>query len=416
KMMRKIFDDIKSRNISKKLNAIPANDLSLLSSETQFWDWEVNPGKEVGGITISLVDVTEQTKCKKNFETEIKNHREFIDRNVSALYRRTLEGEIIFCNQKFADLLNVDDHSRLIGKNIHDLLSIYKNFSITAFSELIDGNLITKETELFFPDGTKKWVIEHTKLIQTSNSSPRYIEGTAIEITELKNAQNELIQSKNENLHMQSKALSSQMNPHFIFNSINSINNYIVHEKWRDALEFTSDFSKLIRSVLANSRNESIGLSKEIQFLTDYVNLERHRLNLNFDFEIDCSNLDKISDLKIPPMIIQPFVENAILHALDKKDKGVLIVYFGALGNDIAVVIQDNGPGIVDEFQKSDSLGIKITNARLDIYNSIYETNVFMAEIENITNKDEILGLEVTLRIPNLAKYAKYAKESSNNN
>ncbi|MFT4601893.1 MAG: hypothetical protein ACI857_002079, partial [Arenicella sp.] len=60
KMMHKIFDDIKSRNISKKLNAIPSNDLSLLSSETQFWDWEVNPGKEMGGITISLVDVTEQ--------------------------------------------------------------------------------------------------------------------------------------------------------------------------------------------------------------------------------------------------------------------------------------------------------------------------------------------------------------------
>ena len=111
------------------------------------------------------------------------------------------------------------------------------------------------------------------------------------------------------------EALQSQMNPHFTFNAMNSIQNYIVKNKMEDALEYLVDFSRLIRQTLDNSIKNTIKLDEEIQFLKSYVNLENKRYTTPVNFEINISENIDSSKIDFPPMLLQPFVENCFVHA-----------------------------------------------------------------------------------------------------
>ncbi len=120
-------------------------------------------------------------------------------------------------------------------------------------------------------------------------------------------------------------ALRSVMNPHFIFNALNSIQYFIAQNDRKNALSFLSTFSKLIRGILSNSVNNKIKLAEELELLEHYVALERMRFENKFDFDIHIdSGLDPES-IEIPSLLIQPYVENAILHGLyNKEGKGLL--------------------------------------------------------------------------------------------
>jgi LytS/YehU family sensor histidine kinase len=166
---------------------------------------------------------------------------------------------------------------------------------------------------------------------------------------------------------LEHKALRTQMNPHFIFNSLNSIQRMYVEGNIDEANEFLSEFSGLIRNILENSNHSKIALNEEIKTLRAYLELEKLRTKDKFDFTI---NLDESIDpynYQVPPLVLQPFVENAIWHGVLPGDrKGEIQINITNESGKIHVEIIDNGVGFSSESDKKhESQGIKITEKRI---------------------------------------------------
>lgn len=198
------------------------------------------------------------------------------------------------------------------------------------------------------------------------------------------------------------QTLRSQMNPHFLFNSLNSINSFIIQQKSREASGYLTTFSKLMRNILENSRYESITLEKELNTLKMYLEIEAVRLDHQFDYEILIDKNIELENIKIPPLIIQPFAENAIWHGLNNKpNKGLLKIEIQETNeNAITIAIIDDGIGrkaaalLKKEQLKHKSYGIDITINRLQLVNS---KNRY--KITDLTENNEIKGTKVELQI-----------------
>lgn len=192
------------------------------------------------------------------------------------------------------------------------------------------------------------------------------------------------------------EALRSQMNPHFIFNSLNAIQECILTNKVDAAYEYLSKFSKLQRMVLNNSEKELIPLSSEIEMLQLYLSLESLRFNKSFSYSIDIAGIPDTDEIMIPSLITQPFVENAIWHGLRNKDgdKTLLITYEETDGL-LSISIDDNGIGrekaaVIRKQKLGDSQfaskGTIILQQRLHVLSQQLKTDI---QLETIDKKDE---------------------------
>lgn len=187
------------------------------------------------------------------------------------------------------------------------------------------------------------------------------------------------------------QTLRSQMNPHFIFNTLNSINSYIIENKRGVASEYLTIFAKLMRNILDLSKQETITIGKEITTLNLYMELEALRLENKFDYTIKADKNIETELIKMPPLIIQPFVENAIWHGLhNKKDKGnILVDISGTKDNQLLIVIQDDGIGrkasslLKKQQVNHKSYGIEITMNRLQLLNEQNSVNIIDLYKEN---------------------------------
>ena len=191
-------------------------------------------------------------------------------------------------------------------------------------------------------------------------------------------------QQLNNNL-LALKSLRSQMNPHFIFNALNSVNNYIAKNDERSANRFLSEFSVLMRTVLENSEEDFISFSKELELLQLYVKLEHSRFPEKFDYEINVDEHVVIDAFEIPPMLIQPYIENAIWHGLRyKEEKGFLKIEVTQVNeNVLTVTIVDNGIGRkksaalkTHNQKKQKSKGMGNIKKRIEILNEMYQNKV----------------------------------------
>ncbi len=206
-------------------------------------------------------------------------------------------------------------------------------------------------------------------------------------------------------------ALRAQMNPHFIFNSLNSINSFIVSNKGEQASNYLGDFSRLIRLILANSKNETISLAQEIETLEYYLKLESLRFKDKFTYSIIYHEDLPISIIKIPPMIVQPYIENAIWHGLMNKednDGKVIITFDLSDEDDLVATIIDNGIGRVaakqyksESLHKNKSYGMLITEERLQLIQEKFgkKASVIITDLYN--NKQQAQGTNVTIKIAN---------------
>ena len=173
------------------------------------------------------------------------------------------------------------------------------------------------------------------------------------------------------------QALRAQMNPHFVFNSLNSIENFMMKNDKRMASEYFSKFASLIRMILDNSRNELVPFSKDMEALQLYIELEQLRFDNKFSYQAIIEPALLNEDYNVPPLLIQPFVENAIIHGLSQSDKEKLRILVTAVveGDYIIYTVQDNGIGrqrsqeYNQQKKKHTSLGISITQERIDILN-----------------------------------------------
>ncbi len=184
------------------------------------------------------------------------------------------------------------------------------------------------------------------------------------------------------------RSLRSQMNPHFIFNALNSVNNYIAKNDERSANRYISDFSSLMRSVLENSEEDFIPLATELELLQLYVKLEHSRFPDKFDFTIHIDGQVDVAAFQIPPMLLQPYIENAIWHGLRyREEKGWLKIDVQQVAqNTIVVTIADNGIGrersaaLKTQGQKQQkSKGMGNIKKRVAILNNMYKNKVEVA-------------------------------------
>ncbi|MFP2995809.1 histidine kinase [Spongiivirga sp. MCCC 1A20706] len=191
------------------------------------------------------------------------------------------------------------------------------------------------------------------------------------------------------------RSLRSQMNPHFIFNALNSVNSYIASNDERNANRYLAEFSTLMRSVLENSDEDFIPLSKEIELLQLYTKLEHSRFKDKFDYTINIDPGVDVEAYTIPPMLLQPYIENAIWHGLRyKKEKGSLHINLKNIdSNSIMISIEDDGIGRKASAElktknqlKNKSKGMGNIKKRITILNDMYKDKV--AVMVDDVNKD----------------------------
>ncbi|MBM3436860.1 MAG: hypothetical protein FJY07_11660, partial [Bacteroidetes bacterium] len=211
-----------------------------------------------------------------------------------------------------------------------------------------------------------------------------------------------------KNLETEQKLLRTQMNPHFIFNSLNSVQGYISANNSFLAMTYLAKFAKLMRYILENSRKNMILLEDEVKALTLNMELERIRFKENFDFTVNVSEDLDASALFIPPMLIQPFIENAMKHGLrNKEGKGMLEVNFEHAGRVIQCIVRDNGIGreAAEKLNKAKnpnhkSVGMEVTSERIAALRLQFREDIFI-NVTDLKNQDgTAAGTEVILRIP----------------
>lgn len=203
------------------------------------------------------------------------------------------------------------------------------------------------------------------------------------------------------------RSLTGQMNPHFIFNALNSVNEFVAARDELAANRYLTSFSKLMRQVLDDSRKTLITLSDELEMLNHYLKLEHARFSDKFDYQLEIAEELKDSELMIPPMLVQPYVENAVWHGLRYKSvKGELNIIFRLAQGQLEIYIQDNGIGTkksrelkTSNQKRQSSVGMKNTETRMNLLNEIYSTAIAVSITELTPGADDP-GTSVKLTIP----------------
>ncbi|AUC74246.1 histidine kinase [Olleya sp. Bg11-27] len=297
------------------------------------------------------------------------------------------------------------------------------------YIKTVDQLYIKKEQEISQAARFNKSITEKQNRIATLETD-RKLTLSQVELSEEKNKRQELIiysligglfllaltaylmykyikQQKLANNLLALKSLRSQMNPHFIFNALNSVNSFIATNDERTANKYLSDFSKLMRAVLENSEEDFIPLQKEIELIELYTKLEHFRFKDKFEYTIEVDKTIDIEAYQIPPMLLQPYIENAVWHGLRyKTDMGVLhISIIKKQKGVIAITIADNGIGRkkskslkTENQQKHNSKGLGNIKKRVSILNQMYKDKVDVLIDDNGTEGDVGTKVVVTIK------------------
>lgn len=200
--------------------------------------------------------------------------------------------------------------------------------------------------------------------------------------------------------------LNQQLNPHFIYNALSSVQHFVLTSDKTKANEYITDFAKLMRIILANSQKDLISINDELEAIGLYLKLELLRFNNQFTFKINCDN--EILNYKIPSFLLQPFIENALWHGLlHKKEIGMLAIDLKKVKDIIFISIEDNGIGREQSFEINrrkkvlkDSFGILLSQQRVDLLNK--ELYKFQAKLKiiDLKNGETPMGTKVEIELP----------------
>jgi tetratricopeptide (TPR) repeat protein len=318
-------------------------------------------------------------------------------------------------SNKSNDMLYIGDASSLLykislaDKNYKRALEMYQleqkvgdstrmEASKNALAQqLLKYNFEKKELKLKL-DAEKKTAVKNNWLIGLSGLILLLLLGVYFYYRNNKQKQAITVLEKDQ---LKQKLLITQMNPHFIFNSIDNIQGLIHDKKDEDAVNYLTKFSKLTRQILENSNENYISLSEEVEMTENYLAIQQLLYANKFSFKIDVEDAIDAETIFLPPMLTQPFIENAIKHGLGNKDKnGMIDIRFYLKEAKLYFEVLDNGKGFVASNKTSShkSLAMTITKERLVNYTKNHD---FIVQTDNITDKDEnVVGAKVVFEIP----------------
>jgi sensor histidine kinase YesM len=204
------------------------------------------------------------------------------------------------------------------------------------------------------------------------------------------------------------KAIKSQMNPHFFYNALNTIQSYILANDKKQAVNYLSKFSALTRTILEMSEKETIPLSEEIKTLGLYLDIEKARFSEDFEYEIKTENISDADHIKIPAMLLQPYIENAVKHGLlHKNGKKHLSVVFKKEQNNLRISIDDNGIGMkksaeINAIKNKNhrSFATVAMQTRIDLLNKNNTQKITINNIDKLNGAQQSLGTTVIINIP----------------
>ena len=214
---------------------------------------------------------------------------------------------------------------------------------------------------------------------------------------------------RQKSIQHQLRSLVSRMNPHFIFNILNSIQFHVLENEQELALEGISGFSKLIRTSLNQSEKDLIFLDEELDFLNNYLFLEQNRLGKKLQFNISIPNEIIEDEIMVPPMIIQPFVENSIVHGISNlKEDGKVNIVFSTIEDYLKVEINDNGIGrekaaLLKRQRRGDKYQSKaqsIIDLRMQMFSELHKKKFSYEIIDLFDAEKQSIGTSVQLKIP----------------
>lgn len=230
-----------------------------------------------------------------------------------------------------------------------------------------------------------------------------------VRLNQLNKKQQERFEQEVEVSKAELKALRAQMNPHFVFNSLNSIQHYILNSKSEEAAKYLNKFAKLIRLILNNSDKPTVTINEDLEALKLYLELEKMRFDNKFDYSIDISQeIDGDYD-EIPPMLVQPYIENAILHGINPKTgNGHILIRMSLVNQFIKISVIDDGIGrdaakalkSLQPSLKHKSLGMKITQDRLRLLNHMQQSNLSVNITDLYDTEQHAIGTQVDLYVP----------------
>ncbi|EJL71825.1 sensor histidine kinase [Chryseobacterium populi] len=198
------------------------------------------------------------------------------------------------------------------------------------------------------------------------------------------------------------QAIKAQINPHFIYNCLNSIQFLLYKKDYDETENYLNTFAQMIRKTLHYSEKTFMPIKEEVEYLSLYLNMEKLRLKDQFDYKITLSK-DTDEEWLIPSLLIQPFVENAIKHGISslKDRKGNIEISFDYNGSSLCISIEDNGVGIGNSGQsitKTNSFGVKLSQKRIETFKQLFETHIIL-EINNLFEKQLKPGTQIKIYI-----------------
>lgn len=217
---------------------------------------------------------------------------------------------------------------------------------------------------------------------------------------------NNRLKSEKATMEIEQRLLQTQMNPHFIFNVLHAIHTSMLKQDTEESGKLLTSFARLVRSILQHSSINNISLSEELNWLKDYIRLQQLRFGNSFNFTIEIDDQISPDNLLLPPMLIQPFIENAIEHGFSELDKpGELHISYKKTGKEVEIKISDNGKGfLVNEpirvKKEHESVAIQITEKRIILLNK-RRKGAFKFEIVSKPNE----GTSVLFSIPYLTLF-----------
>lgn len=320
-----------------------------------------NPSTEASAF-LSLADLYEKNRQSNKALGAYKNYRDAINRRDAQIESRLIEKSELIRKQK-------------------DIEAYTKNVSIGQREETIEQATVIRQQLIIYGLLAIIVIIGVTSFFIYKNARASQLANRLLAL----------------------KSLRGQMNPHFIFNALNSVNQFVSQQDERTANRFLSEFALLMRLVLENSQEDFIPLQKEQEILSLYMKLEHYRFRDKFDYEIKVDENINADSIQVPPMLIQPYIENAVWHGLRyKNEKGKLLLHFYRQNGNLVAKVTDDGVGRrrsaelkTENQKKHNSTGLKNVEERLSIINKVYQAD-YRVQIEDRENN----GTRVRVYLP----------------